>query len=496
MARPVSGTLHTHHLADQTRAFHLRVRYQGERPRIVLHEREDCLCGCGGGWDEPAARTELSNILARIRVGVWKPPTPVPAFSSDPERDDAGRVPLFRDYTAWWLQARITGEIGRKPIAENTARDARTQLRHLNAFFGRYRLDEIDRDLCRAFKRHKLQEASEIREALTAGADLRDHRNRRLKPLGPATLRKLITSLAAILDEAIEDDHIHLNPARGRRMAVHVPKPDRTFLEMDELALLLDVAADQDRVLAHGIPNDAGPTARQIAGLLQQGLRPAQIASRLNLARSTIAFHTQRLGARVSTSYVGRRVVCEILGRSGIRASELCDIRIGHVRLHDPDGARFRIPDSKTETGIREVQMSPDLVEAVVEHLDRLQRAGHSTGPDDYLVQNLRGGRMDRQRVGSIVGQAAREASERQIARGLPPLPRVTPHTLRRTYISIALLANQFDVKWVMGQVGHADSKMTMDVYAQLEQRVDRSHGTNFDRLIAKAAQQLQPLTA
>lgn len=54
-------------------------------------------------------------------------------------------------------------------------------------------------------------------------------------------------------------------------------------------------------------------------------------------------------------------------------------------------------------------------------------------------------------------------------------------------YISIALLANQFDVKWVMGRVGHADSTMTMDVYAHLEQRVDRSHGTNFDRLIAQA---------
>ena len=64
-----------------------------------------------------------------------------------------------------------------------------------------------------------------------------------------------------------------------------------------------------------------------------------------------------------------------------------------------------------------------------------------------------------------------------------------TPGTrpLRRTYISIALLANKFDVKWVMGQVGHADSKMTLDVYAQLEQRVDRSHGTSFDALIRGA---------
>jgi hypothetical protein len=35
-------------------------------------------------------------------------------------------------------------------------------------------------------------------------------------------------------------------------------------------------------------------------------------------------------------------------------------------------------------------------------------------------------------------------------------------------------------------QVGHADPKMTMDVYPQLEQRVDRSHGESFDRLVRK----------
>jgi integrase len=52
-------------------------------------------------------------------------------------------------------------------------------------------------------------------------------------------------------------------------------------------------------------------------------------------------------------------------------------------------------------------------------------------------------------------------------------------------------LANNFDVKWVMSQVGHADSKMTMDVYAQLEQRAKRSHGNSFDRLIRDARDQL-----
>jgi hypothetical protein len=36
-----------------------------------------------------------------------------------------------------------------------------------------------------------------------------------------------------------------------------------------------------------------------------------------------------------------------------------------------------------------------------------------------------------------------------------------------------------------MSQVGHADSAMTMDVYAQLEPCAKRSHGTSFDRLLA-----------
>jgi Phage integrase family len=94
-------------------------------------------------------------------------------------------------------------------------------------------------------------------------------------------------------------------------------------------------------------------------------------------------------------------------------------------------------------------------------------------------------------RVEEIVRDATKRASERLTAQGLPPLPQTTPHTLRRTYISIELLANNFDVKWVMSQVGHADSKMTMDVYAQLQQRAKRDRGANFDKLVRDAREQL-----
>ncbi len=150
----------------------------------------------------------------------------------------------------------------------------------------------------------------------------------------------------------------------------------------------------------------------------------------------------RRASANVGRGYVGRRVICEILGRAGVRVSELGDIRIGHVRLRDPDGARFRIPDSKTETGIREVQMSPELAQAVAEHIERLRRAGCCTTPQAYLLQSTNGGRVSRQRIAQIVSEGAAQA------------------------------------------------------YAQLEQRVDRSHGESFDRLLRSAREQVRGLAA
>jgi integrase len=485
MARPATGTVLTVTLKDGSRKYRLRFPSHGRREELVLHERAGCECGCGGGWSEPAARTELGNVLARIRVGVWQRPEPTVATTP-------GRVPTFHEYASAWLQGKLEGAVGDRPIAVNTAADYRWILScHLLPFFARYRLDQIDRQLCLAFKAHKIREAAELRHALAAGADIRDRRGRRAKPLSASSIRKLIDRLAAILDEAVEDELIERNPARGKRMRIRVPKPKRSFLELDELAALIDAAASQD-----AIPQPAGlragdSTRANVARRIAAGRSPTDIAAELRLTKATVSYHLTKLGVDRYSGYVGRRAVIEILGRSGVRASELCDLRMRDIRLHDPQGARFQIRDAKTDAGVREVQMTPDLVEALVEHIDRLRRAGLPTEPDDYAVPNRRGRRISRQRVAQIVTDAAELATKRHLARGLPPLPHTTPHALRRTYISIALLANHFDVKWVMSQVGHADSKMTLDVYAQLEQRIQRNHGTGFDRLVRQARTQL-----
>jgi len=491
MPRPATGRLEPEQQSDGTLRFRLRFRVHGKRESVMLHEQRDCACGCGGGWTERTARLELDNILARVRAGIWERPKAQPVI----ERTFT-EVPSFHEYASYWLQAKREGLIGRKATAESTHCGYRSMLqRHLLPFFGRHRLDEIDRELCSAFRKHKIKEANELRETLAAGADLRDERNRPLRALGPASIRALITCLGQILDEAVEDELIPVNHARGKRLQIHVPKPKRSFLEMDELACLEDAAAEQDpsleRFTLAARTASAGSTASAVALGLSEGKRQVQIAAELGLATGTIHFHVRKLGALRLGVYTGRKALVCTLGRSGVRNSELSDIRIGHLRLHGPEGARFHIPDSKTETGIRDVEVSPHLAETLTDHLERLRKAGRDTGPEAYLFPNERGNRMTRQRVGAIVREATVLATQKMLGRGLPPLAHITPHSLRRTYISIALLANNYDIKWVMDQVGHADSKMTMDVYNQLQQRAKREHGASFDRLMREARTQL-----
>ncbi len=240
MSRPAKGTVEVKTLTDGTRVFKLRFYVQGRREHEVLHERRNCKCGCSGSWNERTAAVELENVLARVRAGVWRKRNPPPPAV-------VGRVPTFHEYASAWLQAKIDGVLGDRPIGPNTQADYRSRLaNHLLPFFGEYRLDEIDGDLCLAFKSHKLTEAAELRRAIAAGAVLRDRRGRRVRPLGPAMIRKLTACLITILDEAVDDGHLERNPARGRRMRIKVPKPPRTFLEMDELVALTDAAGEQD----------------------------------------------------------------------------------------------------------------------------------------------------------------------------------------------------------------------------------------------------------
>src|SRR3982750_711158 len=122
MSRQTSGGLEVKTLPDGTSAFELRFRARGRRESVTLHGRDACECGCGGGWDDRSARTELGNILARVRAGVWEPRAVV-ARPTAP-----AQAPTFHESASSWLTAKVHGVLGDKPIDENTRTNYRWRL--------------------------------------------------------------------------------------------------------------------------------------------------------------------------------------------------------------------------------------------------------------------------------------------------------------------------------------------------------------------------------
>jgi hypothetical protein len=134
MAPQPKGGIIVETLADGTLAFRLRFRAHGKRQTTYLHEARDCKCDyrCGGGWNERTATVELDNIIARVKAGVWQPPK---RASRTSKPADAG-VPRFLAYSSDWLQAKIDGVNGEKPISKNTEDNYRWRLEsHLLPFF-------------------------------------------------------------------------------------------------------------------------------------------------------------------------------------------------------------------------------------------------------------------------------------------------------------------------------------------------------------------------
>jgi Phage integrase family len=120
-------------------------------------------------------------------------------------------------------------------------------------------------------------------------------------------------------------------------------------------------------------------------------------------------------------------------------------------------------------------------------HRTWMERTGHDVTANACVFQGSGGTPIRPDGVRRLLRTLAARTNKRRGIAGLNPLPRVTPHTLRRTYISIMLLASSGDVEYVMAQVGHADAETTMRIYAQLLKRAKRAHGTAFDTLVNEA---------
>ena len=299
-----------------------------------------------------AAAAAAGTSARRAPSSATSSPACAPACGSPsepaPRRPARPRCPPSTSTRRRGCAAKVDGVLGDKPIDANTEADYRWRLtRHLLPFFAAHRLDEIDRELCLAFKAHKLQEAAELREALAAGADLRDRRGRRARPLGPASIRKLIDTLAAILDEAVEDGLHRPQPGprqaharTGPEAAAHLPRDGRARRaarrrrEQDALARRRRLAPTARHRTRDGSPRWPPPACGRATS-------PPSSDSPRRRSRYHLA-HARRSATPSPTPAAARSSRRSAAAASASASCATC--ASATLRLHDPDGARFRSP--------------------------------------------------------------------------------------------------------------------------------------------------------
>lgn len=232
---------------------------------------------------------------------------------------------------------------------------------------------------------------------------------KRREGFSPRTVNMTVTLMATILDLAVERDLIARNPAKGRNRRVREHAPKRSYIDSAAgIAALLDAAGKQ------------------------KGYR------------------------------IPRRAILTVFCFAGLRVSELCALRWRDVDLAD---GWLSVGESKTDAGVRRVRLRG----IVRDELSAIRPA--DADPDALVFGTKRDKPLSATNIGSrILEPAAKAASESLTAQGLPPLPTLSPHSLRRTFASV-LVALGEDVGVVMDEMGHTDAAFTLRVYRQTMRR-------------------------
>jgi integrase len=393
--------------------FALRFRAYGKRHYLSLGSEAE-------GWTEARARLELQNILADVRRELWSAPRPEPAPAVDPD-------PLFHEFASQWFEA------SREQWRASTVLDYEWQLsHHLLPFFKNHKLSQITIAEVDRYRQRKVAEARAIQAAAAAGKPLREeytdaqgrvHRRRR-RPLSATSINKTITRLAQILEVAVEYGLIERNPAKGRRRRLKASAPAKIWLDRAEhIQALLDGAGELDH------------QASRTGGHDHRGAPPF------------------------------RRALLATLVFAGLRIGEVTALCWRNVDLA---ASRITVQDSKTDAGIRHVELLPALRDELAAHKARAD----DDSPGQLVFLTTAGTELKQSNVRRrVLDRSIQRANEMLASAGDVPLPAfVTPHKLRHTFASI-LVAIGVDPVSVKDELGHTDAAFTLRVYAQVMRR-------------------------
>jgi integrase len=176
-------------------------------------------------------------------------------------------------------------------------------------------------------------------------------------------------------------------------------------------------------------------------------LRPDQLQAIFDAAAE--------LDAKATRYETNRTGIVTMLALAGPRVSELGGMRPEHVSMSEDI---IRIPEAKTSAGRRDLHMHRAVREAV--------KSAMSNG-SEWLFPTDNGTRRDRDNIRNrVLAAALARAADLLAQRGQRPLPRVTPHTFRRTYLTYCAWAGKPE-RFAMAQAGHKDATLTLELYQQ-----------------------------
>ena len=447
---------------DRQFIYGLRIRFQGQRVWVPLGtERE--------GWNEVRAADARDEIASLIRRGTWRPPT---GHAVDPGEKDPG----FHEFASDWFTRY------RQTVKPRTAEIAQNMLsRHALPYLHPYRLSDIDYVLLATYVEQKLKRNDEIALAAEVGVTLRDAAGRPRRPLSPRTINMSLDVISRVLNDAVKRKLIATNPAADRALRLKAAQHKRNSLEADELLALINAAGTLDEPRS---PRTLARAARA-RRLRAAGLSWKEIGADLGVVDTT-AFWLA--GRHPDGRHRGvRRAIVATLGCAGLRNSELCNLNVADL---DFAHSVFIVRDAKTEAGIRRVSMTPWLRDELLAYLAARPHAQ----PDDPAFPTRTGRRRDRNNINRrVVAPALATANAARPDRPLPDA--ITAHTFRRTYITLMLEAGA-PVPYVQSQVGHQDATTTLNIYAQVLRRRDRTqHGKAFDALMTDVVTPTAPDT-
>ena len=113
---------------------------------------------------------------------------------------------------------------------------------------------------------------------------------------------------------------------------------------------------------------------------------------------------------------------------------------------------------SKTDAGVRVVDLTPALRDELALWLDR----SRFKEPTDLVFPTLKGEKDCRQNVRRrLLLRAIEKANVRLAEDGIEPIGNVGPHGLRRTFASLRVAAGD-DPVYVSSQIGHEDPTFTL----------------------------------